>query len=608
MAIGLGCMRLSTAADRRGDDERAIAVIRTALDAGATLLDTADSYCRDDADVGHNERLIARALTDWPGDRSCVTVATKGGMRRPNGSWVPDGRAKHLRDACDASRRALGLDVIDLYQLHAVDPKTPIETSVRALARLRDDGKVRDVGLCNVTVSQIRAAQSIVPIATVQVSLSPFDDENLRNGVAEYCHDSGIRLIAHRPLGGDRVRQLARDAELSRVAKKHSATSEEVALAWLMSFGTDVVPIPGATRVETANSIARALAIHLDEEDKQAIDARFSGRLLRVPRAQRRPRTRADGSEVVVVMGMPGAGKSGVARELQAAGYERLNRDTLGGSLAGLTTRLDTLLADGTRRVVLDNTYPTRKSRNEVIDTAWQRGATVRCVWLTTDVANAQINAVRRMLDAHGALPTPEEIRERSKADTRFLLPDAQFRYERTLEPPTLDEGFESVEERAFVRDPEQSQGRAVILDFDDLIGSTTPVLDPDGVSLAADRRDALTQFSSDGWLLFVHAWRQVANNKTTLDQLEKCFARLQEQLGSAIDVACCPHEAGPPVCWCRKPIPGSVLEFAARRAVALTRSIVVGTSAADRTMAERIGAVHHRNLNEVPGRAYGAG
>ena len=579
--IGLGCMRLSTAADR--DDERAVAVIRAALDAGATLLDTADSYCHDDGDVGHNERLITRALDGWASDRARITVATKGGMRRPKGAWVSDGRAKHLREACDASRRALGQDVIDLYQLHAPDPKTPLETSVRALARLKDEGKVREVGLCNVTVSQIRAAQSIVTIASVQVSLSPLDDEHLRNGVAEYCRDNGIRLIAHRPLGGERVRQLAKDAELSRIAAKHSATPEEVALAWLMSFGPDVIPIPGATRRETAMSIGRALAIQLDDDDKQAIDARFSGRLLRVPRATRRPKAQSPERDVVLVMGMPGAGKSGVARELQGASYERLNRDTLGGSLTALATRLDALLAAGTSRVVLDNTYPTRKSRNEVIETAWQRGVPVRCVWLKTDIADAQINAIRRMLDAHGSLPTPEEIRARSKADTRYLLPDAQFRYERTLELPTIDEGFESVDERAFVRDPERGDRRALILDFDDL---------PDA--------DELRKYSREGWLLFVHAWRpQVGAGKLTMVEVEAGFARLQEQLGVEIDFACCPHEAGPPACWCRKPIPGSVLEFAARHGVALTRSIVVGGSAADRTMAERIGAAMQASLGE---------
>src|SRR5688572_29845190 len=105
---GLGCMRLSTAADR--DDARAIAVVHAALDAGVTLIDTADSYCHDDTETGHNERLIARALREWNGDRSRIEVATKGGLRRPGGAWVSDGRARHLRAACEASRIALGVD------------------------------------------------------------------------------------------------------------------------------------------------------------------------------------------------------------------------------------------------------------------------------------------------------------------------------------------------------------------------------------------------------------------------------------------------------------------------------------------------------------------
>ena len=157
--IGLGCMRLSTAADR--NEERAISVIHAALDAGATLLDTSDAYCLDDTETGHNERLIAQALASWAGDRSRVVVATKGGLRRPSGKWVNDAKAKSLRAACDASRRALGVDVIDLYQLHAVDPKTPLETSVRALATLKDDGWIRQIGLCNVTVTQISVKHAL---------------------------------------------------------------------------------------------------------------------------------------------------------------------------------------------------------------------------------------------------------------------------------------------------------------------------------------------------------------------------------------------------------------------------------------------------------------
>src|SRR5512138_3717717 len=155
--IGLGCMRLSTAADR--DDARSIEVIHAALDAGATLLDTSNAYCYDDTETGHNERLIAEALRTWAGDRSKVEVATKGGLHRPGGKWVADAKAKALRAACEASRRALGVDVIDLYQLHAVDPKTPLETSVRALAALQRDGLVRQIGLCNVTVGQIEVAR-----------------------------------------------------------------------------------------------------------------------------------------------------------------------------------------------------------------------------------------------------------------------------------------------------------------------------------------------------------------------------------------------------------------------------------------------------------------
>ncbi len=582
-------MRLSTAATR--DDDNAVAVIRAALDAGATLLDTANAYGHTEADVGHNERVIARALDGWVGERARITVATKGGMRRPNGSWVPDGRATHIRDACEASRRALGVDVIDLYQLHAVDPKTQIETSVRALARLREEGKIRAVGLCNVTVTQIKAAQSVTEVDAVQVSLSPLDAENLRNGVAEYCRDNGIRVIAHRPLGGDRIKRLGKNAVVTRVAGKHAASKEEVVLAWLMTFGDGVVPIPGASRVETATSLARALGIELDDEDCHALDAEFSGRLLRIPRVERRPADDAEG-DVVIVMGSPGAGKTVFARDLEGAGYARLNRDALGGSLADLAPRLDSLLAGGSRRVVLDNTYPTRASRNEIVETAWARGVPARCIWMATDVPNAQINSILRMLDVHGGLPTPEDIRALGKADTRYLSPDAQFRYERILEPPALDEGFVSIEEHTFVRTGGSTGTPGLIFDFDDLVGTVDPVLRAADVKIDEDRCAVLRRYSDDGWLLFVHAWRpQVSRGVTTREEVDACVARLQTLLGIDSGAACCPHDAGPPACWCRKPIPGSVLELAKQRGVSLTHSIVVGSSAADRTMAERIGA-----------------
>ena len=581
--IGLGCMRLSTATDR--DDERAVAVIWAALDAGATLLDTADAYCHDESDVGHNERLVARSLAEWPGDRSRIVVATKGGIRRPKGAWINDGRAKHLRDACDASRRALGVDTIDLYQLHAVDPKTSLETSVRALAALQRDGAIRHVGLCNVTVGQIEAARAIVDVASVQVSLSVADDENLRNGVAEYCRDHDIRLIAYRPLGGvERAKKLARDAVLANIAAKHGGSPQEIALALLATFDADVVSVPGATRVETARSIARVLTIELDDDDKRTLDARFSGRLLRVRRAQRRPSDDADG-DVLIVMGMPGAGKTTIAQEMEARGYERLNRDALGGALSDLVPRLDGSLAAGKRRFVLDNTYPSRTARNEVIETAWRHGVPARCVWLATEIGDAQLNAIVRMIETHGRLPSPDEIRERGKTDSRYLAPDAQFRYERTVEQPTLDEGFAAIDVREFSRADVNVDGRpALILDFDDLIDA--------GHAIASGRRESLARFHNEGWLLFAHAWRpEVTRGQIAPASVDESFQRARELLAVEIDFTCCPHDAGPPVCWCRKPIPGSVVEFAMRRGVSLTSSIVVGRSAADRTMADRLGA-----------------
>jgi aryl-alcohol dehydrogenase-like predicted oxidoreductase/histidinol phosphatase-like enzyme len=589
--IGLGCMRLSTSADR--DDVRSIAVIRAALDAGATLLDTADAYCRDDSETGHNERLIAAALREWPGDRSTIEVATKGGLRRPRGAWVADGRAKHLRAACDASRRTLDIDVIDLYQLHAVDPKTSLETSVRALASLQAEGRVRRIGLCNVTVGQIESARRIVEIASVQVSVSVLDDENLRNGVTEYCREHGIRLIAYRPLGGDRAKRLGKDPVLRAIAAGHGATPHEIALAWLMDLR--VVPIPGPTSVEHAESLHRAASVRLTDADRVALDARFSGRLLRVPRAERKPAASAEG-EVVLVMGMPGAGKTTVGLELEQQGYGRLNRDSRGGSLADLVRELDAGLANGQHRWVLDNTYPSRRSRNEVIECAWQHGLPARCIWMTTSVADAQINAISRLIEIHGHLPTPEEIRERGKEDPRYFGPDAQFRYERTVEPPVADEGFSSVERRAFVRHVRPNAGqKAVFLEYDDVLVSNANgsgvALQPDQVALGPGIRERLATYRDEGWRLFAHAWRpQVSRGELTPSSVHACFERTRELLGLEIDLAYCPHDAGPPICWCRKPLPGLILEFALRNEVDLERSMMIGRSAADVTMAERLG------------------
>lgn len=592
-------MRLSTVAER--DDARSVAVIHAALDAGVRLLDTSDAYCYDDSEIGHNERLIARALATWSGDRASVEVATKGGMKRPKGAWIAEGKAKHLKAACEASLRALGIDAIDMYQLHVVDPKTPFETSVRALAALKTEGKIKRIGLCNVTVGQIKAAREIVDVDCVQVSLSVLDDEHLRNGVAEYCRDEEIRLIAYRPLGGaDKVARLGRDPVLMAVAARHGVSTQEIALAWLVDLGA--VPIPGATRVETATSIGKALAVALGDEDRRALDAAFSGRLLRVPRAERRPKPGADG-EVVLVMGMPAAGKSGIAHEFLELGYERLNRDQRGGSLSGLVEVLDQGLAAGRRRWVLDNTYPARKQRSEVIECAWQHGVPARCVHLTTTVPDAQINAITRLIGIHGRLPMPEELRDRGKEDPRYFGPDAQFRYERSVEPPDEDEGFSAIERREFERCLDNAAStRAVFMEYDDVLVRNArgegPALRPEDITLADAARESLQRLHAEGWLLFAQAWRpQIARGETMRDAVEARFKRTRELLGVEIALVFCAHDAGPPICWCRKPLPGLILEHALSRRVNVSQSIYVGRVSADRTLAQRLGLRYEEDL-----------
>lgn len=314
----MGCMRLSTQPDR--DETRSLAVLRAALEAGVTLFDTADVYCRDEAELGHNERLIARALASWPGDRSRIQVATKGG------------RARHLLAACEASRRALGVERIDLYQLHAPDPATKLDTSVRALVSLKRAGSIAAIGLWNVGVRQIQQALEQTELAAVQVELSCLCDDGIRSGVAAFCIANGIRLLAYRPLGGSEAcRRIERDPVLKELAALHGAGVCEIALTWLRDLDPLVVPLPGPTRVETGASLARVRDIRLDDESRSRLDERFpAARLLREPPERRRP-TRAVSGEVVIVMGMPGAGKSTLAQKLVAEGHQRLNRDEAGG-------------------------------------------------------------------------------------------------------------------------------------------------------------------------------------------------------------------------------------------------------------------------------------
>jgi aryl-alcohol dehydrogenase-like predicted oxidoreductase len=255
-----------------------VRVLHAALDAGVTLIDTADVYCLDQDDVGHNERLVARALREWSGDSDRVVVATKGGLTRPHGGWDRDARPERLKSACDASLAALGVETIDLYQLHAVDPKVPLEDSVGALADLRAEGKIRAVGLSNVSVDEIRRASELVPITSVQNRLSPFFREAVDEGVLDYTEREGIGFLAYSPVGGGRLnRKLPGHPVVSEIARSRGVSTHAVVLAWVLALAPNVIVIPGARTVAHALDSAAAAGLKLTAEEGRAIDrAEFS--------------------------------------------------------------------------------------------------------------------------------------------------------------------------------------------------------------------------------------------------------------------------------------------------------------------------------------------
>jgi aryl-alcohol dehydrogenase-like predicted oxidoreductase len=596
--IAIGAMRLSTNPARV--DEGAVATLHAAFDAGVTLIDTADAYALDDSEAGHNERLIARALATWPGDRTRIRVATKGGLTRPAGNWLPDGRARHLRAAGHSSRAALGVSRIALYQLHAPDARVAWTTSVRALAALHREGVIDAIGLCNVTVQQIEAARSIVPIATVQVELSPWKDRAVASGVVDYCRAHDIRLLAFRPFGGvGGTRRVAHDGLLREVATTRGVSSFAVVLAWLRGLAPNIVPLPGPTRVETARDSTRAQQLVLSDAEQTALDRHLPIGRIRTPAAvrsaDRAPATSSDrraapasDTDIVMVMGLPGAGKSTRAATLVRDGYERLNRDEVGGSLPGLLPQLAALLERDTPRIALDNTYLSRASRAAVIDMATVHGRGVRGLWLDTSVEDAQVNIVWRMLQAHGRLLSSDELRVAGGPDR--LSPTALFRAQRELERPDVSEGFTALDTLPFTRvhDPAFVQ-RAVILWCDGVL--RIPGASSAWSATLEARRDRLARYQADGWRLLGLSWEpDITERGVSADEVDAALARLRDRLRLDIEFHYCPHGGGPPVCWCRKPLPGLGVLLIQRHRLNPRECIYVGASPQDPPFARRLG------------------
>ncbi|WP_328356682.1 aldo/keto reductase [Streptomyces sp. NBC_00445] len=280
-AVGLGAMPLSI--EGRPDETRALATVHAALDAGVTLLDTADSYHLPGDAPGHNEQLVARALATYGGDTADVLVTTKGGRGRPaDGTWTVTGSRRHLKAAAEASLKRLGVAAIGLYQLHKPDPSVPFEESVGALRELLDEGKIRLAGVSNADAGQIRRAHAILGdrLVSVQNQYSPA----VRDSEAELrlCAELGLAFLPWSPLGGisrssldgpSRLEGTDRFGAFHAVARERGVSPQQICLAWLLAASPTVIPIPGASRPETIRDSAAAAELTLNAEELARLDA-----------------------------------------------------------------------------------------------------------------------------------------------------------------------------------------------------------------------------------------------------------------------------------------------------------------------------------------------
>jgi aryl-alcohol dehydrogenase-like predicted oxidoreductase len=265
--LGFGAMRITGDGiwGEPADPGEAKAVLRRAVELGINLIDTADSYGPD-----VSERLIGETLHPYPDD---LVIATKAGLTRPGPSdWRPDGRPEHIREAIEGSLRRLKLDRIDLYQLHRIDPAVPLEESLGTMSELREEGKVRHVGLSEIGVEELRQAQKIVPISSVQNRYNLTDRGS--EAVLEACEEAGIAFIPWFPLAAG---PLAREGgPVDAIASDHNATPGQVALAWLLRRSRVMLPIPGTSSVAHLEENVAAASLELSD-DEYAELSRVSG-------------------------------------------------------------------------------------------------------------------------------------------------------------------------------------------------------------------------------------------------------------------------------------------------------------------------------------------
>jgi aryl-alcohol dehydrogenase-like predicted oxidoreductase len=276
-AIGMGGMPLSSADfSKRPSEDDAIATILAALEAEVTLFDTADVYAPSFEEIGHNERLIAKALKEWGGDRDCIVVATKGGITWDENGHGRDASPEHLREAVEASMRALDVDVIDLYQWHRPDRWRIYGEVIGTLKELKDEGKIKAIGISNANIEEIQIAIQVLGprgLASVQNRFSP--DNRCSQDELDFCERNYVSFLPWSPLGGiGRAGDIGdRYAVFAEIARAHYVSPQQVVLAWELSLGERVIPIPGASRPESIKDSALAADLVLTPAELAACGA-----------------------------------------------------------------------------------------------------------------------------------------------------------------------------------------------------------------------------------------------------------------------------------------------------------------------------------------------
>ena len=443
--------------DRRDRDEAlALATIAAAARRRASPCSTPRTRTARAAELGHNERLLAGALRDH-GAAASARIVTKGGMTRPGGGWVPgrprEGDPGRLRGEPRRARRAADRPLPD-PRARSADAVANLGAGARPAPRRRARPARRPLRTSTAGSSTRRSSSPRSPPS--QVALSPLDDRALRGGVVERCDE--LEIARDRPLPARRAaprRRRSRAASpLAEVADTLGATPAEVALAWLLDLSPVVVPIPGARRPETARSAASAAALALDAGARTVLQRAFGG--LRSPGAEAQPPTGPRDGDVVLVMGIPGAGKSRgrgrVRRPRLRPPQPRRARRNLRDLAEALDGELSAGRPAGRPRQHLSHA---RRAQPRDRDRQPPRRSPARCVWLDTPLAQAQVNLVERMLDRVRRAPDARMSCARlARRHPGVLAPTSQMRAFRELEPPAADEGFAGVEAVDFARRP----------------------------------------------------------------------------------------------------------------------------------------------------------